>query len=56
MYRNWSGIHYVAEGDLELLLPPPPFLWDYRCPSTCPVYVVLESEPRASSMLGRHSN
>lgn len=48
---------YVARNDLELriLVSPSPTRWHYRGASPYLVYEMLGMEPRALSMLGKHS-
>lgn len=47
----------IAKNDPELLilLPPPPERWHYRHCQHIQFYMVLETEARASSVLGKHS-
>lgn len=50
------SICYVAKDNLELLilLPPPPKGWNTDVQPPLLIYVLLEMEPRALCMLGKH--
>lgn len=51
------SICYVAKDNLELLilLPPPPRGWNTNVQPPLLIYVLLEMEPGALCMLGKHS-
>jgi hypothetical protein len=54
---GWPQTPYVAEYNLILLilLLPPSRHWDKRCERPHLVYMMLEVEPMALCMLGKHS-